>query len=52
MKLCCYKRKILLKRCLQLNELINQELISAFEEYRQKLTQINYARLREEGYLD
>ena len=46
------KRKILLKRCFQLNELVNQELISAFEEYRNKLTQINYARLREEGYLD
>ena len=46
------KRKILLKRCFQLNEIVNQELISAFEEYRNKLTQINYARLREEGYLD
>ena len=46
------KKRILLKKCLQLNELVNREMISAFEEYREKLAEANYSRLREEGYMD
>lgn len=46
------KRKILLNRCLKLNELVNQEIVNAFQEYRQKLEDANYKRLKEEGLLD
>ena len=46
------KKRILLKKCLKLNELVNREMISAFEEYREKLAEANYSRLREEGYMD
>jgi len=46
------KRKILIKKCLQLNELVNNEIINSFKEYINKLEEANYKRLKEEGYLD
>ena len=46
------KRKILVNRCFQLNDLVNHEIISAFEEFQEKLKNANWSRLREEGYLD
>ena len=46
------KRKILLNKCLLLNNLVNKEIINAFEEFRYKLEQANYKRLQEEGILD
>lgn len=46
------KRKIMLNRCLKLNELVNREIINAFQEYREKLQDANFKRLKEEGLLD
>lgn len=46
------KRKIMLNRCLKLNELVNCEIINAFQEYREKLQDANFKRLKEEGLLD
>lgn len=46
------KRKILIKKCLQLNEIVNNEIINSFKEYINKLEEANYKRLKEEGYLD
>ena len=46
------KRKILLKKCFQLNDMVNDEIISAFEDYMSKLNEAKYHRLKEEGYLD
>lgn len=46
------KRKIMLNRCLKLNELVNREIINAFKEYREKLQDANFKRLKEEGLLD
>ena len=46
------KRKILLKKCFQLNDMVNDEIISAFEAYMSKLNEAKYHRLKEEGYLD
>jgi len=45
------RRKILLNECFRLNNLVNQELMSAFEEYRHKLQVANYKRLQEEGLI-
>lgn len=46
------KKRILLKKCIQLNELVNREMISAFQDYLERLEEANYKRLKEEGYLD
>ncbi|MBR4003057.1 MAG: hypothetical protein IKI95_03190 [Clostridia bacterium] len=46
------KRKALINRCMQLNDLVNREIINAFEDYQALLERANNARLREEGYLD
>lgn len=46
------KRKILLNKCMQLNDLVNREIISAFAEYRDKLEESNYKRLQEEGFIE
>ena len=46
------KRKILLNRCITLNEMVNREIVNAFQEYRHKLQEANYKRLQEEGFLD
>lgn len=46
------KRKIMLNRCVQLNDFVNKEIVNAFEEYRHKIEQANYKRLQEEGILD
>ena len=46
------KRKVMLNRCVMLNDLVNKEIINAFQEYRHKLEEANYKRLQEEGILD
>ncbi len=46
------KKRIMLSHCARLNDLVNREIISAFEEYRHKLIEANYKRLQEEGVLD
>ena len=46
------KKKILLKQCVRLNDLVNREIMNAFEEYRYKLAEANFKRLQEEGVLD
>ncbi len=46
------KKKILIERCARLNDLVNQEIVNAFQDYLQKIEQANYKRLQEEGYLD
>ncbi len=46
------KRKILINKCMQLNDLVNKEIVNAFAEYRERLEEANYKRLREEGYLE
>lgn len=46
------KRKALFNRCMQLNELVEREIISAFSEYRAKLEEANYNRLVEEGIIN
>lgn len=46
------KKKVLLNKCFQLNELVNREIVSAFQEYMNKLEIAEYTRLKEEGYLD
>lgn len=46
------KKRIMLNRCTMLNDLVNREILSAFEEYRHKLIEANYKRLQEEGVLD
>lgn len=46
------KRKIMLNRCITLNELVNREIVNAFEEYRHKLQEANYERLQEEGLIE
>ena len=45
-------KKILLKQCVRLNDLVNREIMNAFEEYRHKLAEANFKRLQEEGVLD
>ena len=37
---------------MQLNDLVNKEIVNAFAEYRERLEEANYKRLREEGYLE
>ena len=46
------KRKILINKCMQLNDLVNKEIVNAFAEYRERLEEANYKRLKEEGYLE
>lgn len=46
------KRQLLLKRCVQLNEMVNSEIVNSFQDYLRRLEQANYKRLQEEGYLD
>lgn len=46
------KRKILLNKCKYLNNLVNQEIVKAFEEYRYKLEEASYKRLKEQGILE
>ena len=46
------KRKILFERTMQLNDLVDREIISAFAEYREKLQEANFKRLVEEGYIE
>ena len=46
------RRQVLLKECIKLNELVNREMIDAFQEYREKLEVARYTILKEEGYLD
>lgn len=46
------KRKILINKCMYLNDLVNAEIINAFQEYRAKLANARYKRLKQEGYLD
>ena len=46
------KRQILLKRCFQLNDLVNREIVNSFQDYLKRLEEANYKRLQEEGYLD
>ena len=46
------KRQRLLKRCVQLNEMVNSEIVNSFQDYLRRLEQANYKRLQEEGYLD
>lgn len=46
------KRKILINKCIELNDLVNKEIVNAFAEYRERLEEANYKRLREEGYLE
>ena len=46
------KRKIMLDKCLKLNDVVNQEIVNSFEEYLHKLDEANYKRLKEEGYLE
>ena len=46
------KRQILLKRCFQLNDMVNREIVNSFQDYLRRLEQANYKRLQEEGYLD
>ena len=35
------KKKVLLNKCFQLNDLVNREIISAFQEYIDKLERLN-----------
>ncbi len=46
------KRRILIKKCLQLNDLVDREMMNAFAEYRELLQEANYKRLVEEGTLE
>ena len=46
------KRKVLVRKCFELNDLVNQEIIDAFEEFQERLKSANFARLQEEGYFD
>jgi hypothetical protein len=46
------KKQILLRKCFQLNDLVNQEMVSSFQEFLDKLEQAKYKRMREEGYFD
>ena len=46
------KRQLLLKRCVQLNEMVNSEIVNSFQDYLRRLEQANYKRLQEEGYWD
>ena len=46
------KRKALINKCLQLNELVNREIISSFQEYLDKIEEANFKRMKEEGLLD
>ena len=46
------KRKILINKCIELNDLVNKEIVNAFAEYRERLEEANYKRLKEEGYLE
>lgn len=46
------KRQLLLKRCVQLNEMVNSEIVNSFQDYLRRLEQANYKRLQEEGYLE
>lgn len=46
------KRKALIKKCMQLSELVNREIVFAFQEYLDKVEEANFKRLKEEGFLD
>ena len=46
------RRQVLLKKCIKLSELVNREMMDAFQEYREKLEVARYTILKEEGYLD
>ncbi len=47
-----FKRKALIKKCMQLSELVNREIVSAFQEYLDKLEEANFKIMKEEGLLD
>ena len=46
------KRKALIKQCMRLSEYVNHEIISAFQEYLDKLEEARFIRMKEEGYFD
>lgn len=46
------KRKFLLNKCIQLNDVVNQEIVSSFEQYLARLDEANYKRLKEEGIIE
>lgn len=46
------KRKIMLDRCMRMNDVVNQELVNSFQEYLHKLDEANYKRLKEEGLIE
>lgn len=46
------KRQILLKRCQMLTQQVNDEIMNSFKEFMQKLEEVHYKRLKEEGLLD
>ncbi len=46
------KRKALINRCMQLNDMVNREIISAFQQYMDKLEEANFKRLQEEGFFE
>ena len=46
------KRKALIKKCMQLSDLVNREIVSAFQEYLDKLEEANFKIMKEEGLLD
>lgn len=45
------RRQILLRKCLRLNDIVNREMMSAFQDYLDKLDEAHYTILKEEGYL-
>lgn len=46
------KRKFLINKCMQLNDVVNQEIVSSFEQYLARLDEANYKRLKEEGIIE
>jgi len=46
------KRKILIDRCMRMNDIVNQEIVNSFQEYLHKLDEANYTRLKEEGFIE
>lgn len=44
-----HKRKMLIKQCFYLNDLVNREAISFFQDYLHKLSEANYKNLQEQG---
>ena len=37
---------------MQLNDVVNQEIVSSFEQYLARLDEANYKRLKEEGIIE